>query len=114
MQEHLNDGEYVEQVIEGSPDILQVVDTDYDDEHILLATIDPTFNSQLQVGMQLRTKSGHEFVLNYDKKFPTLVIPQDAKALYAGCSDIIPKVDKLSIINVGTRIYQSSHNNRSW
>ena len=102
LQEHLNDGEYVEQVIEGSPDILQVVDTDYDDEHILLATIDPTFNSQLQVGMQLRTKSKHEFVLNYDRKFPTLVIPQDAKALYAGCSDIIPKVDKLSIINVGT------------
>ncbi len=102
LQEHLNDGEYVEQVIEGSPDILQVVDTDYDDEHILLATIDPTFNSQLQVGMQLRTKSKHEFVLNYDKKFPTLVIPQGAKALYAGCSDIIPKVDKLSIINVGT------------
>ena len=102
LQEHLNDGEYVEQVIEGSPDILQVVDTDYDDEHILLATIDPTFNSQLQVGMQLRTKSKHEFVLNYDRKFPTLVIPQNAKALYAGCSDIIPKVDKLSIINVGT------------
>ena len=102
LQEHLNDGEYVEQVIEGSPDILQVVDTDYDAEHILLATIDPTFNSQLQVGMQLRTKSKHEFVLNYDRKFPTLVIPQDAKALYAGCSDIIPKVDKLSIINVGT------------
>ena len=102
LQEHLNDGEYVEQVIEGSPDILQVVDTDYDDEHILLATIDPTFNSQLQVGMQLRTKSKHEFVLNYDRKFPTLVIPQGAKALYAGCSDIIPKVDKLSIINVGT------------
>ena len=102
LQEHLNDGEYVEQVIEGSPDILQVVDTDYDDEHILLATIDPTFNSQLQVGMQLRTKSKHEFVLNYDRKFPTLVIPQGAKALYSGCSDIIPKVDKLSIINVGT------------
>jgi len=102
LQEHLNDGEYVEQVIEGSPDILQVVDTNYDDEHILLATIDPTFNAQLQVGMQLRTKSKHEFVLNYDRKFPTLVIPQGAKALYSGCSDIIPKVDKLSIINVGT------------
>jgi len=102
LQEHLSDGEYVEQVIEGSPDILQVVDTDYDDEHILLATIDPTFNTQLQVGMQLRTKSKHEFVLNYDRKFPTLVIPQGAKALYSGCSDIIPKVDKLSIINVGT------------
>ena len=89
-------------MVTGNPDILQVVDTDYDEEHILLATIDPSFNPQLEVGLQLKTKSGHEFVLNYDKKFPTLVIPQGAKALYSGCSDIIPKVDNLSIINVGT------------
>ena len=102
LQEHLNDGEYIEHMVVGSPDVLQVVDTDYDDDNILLATIDPTFNSQLQVGMQLKTKSKHEFVLNFNKKFPTLVIPQGAKALYSGCSDIIPKVDKLSIINVGT------------
>ena len=102
LSQHVNDGEFIEQMVTGNPDILQVVDTDYDEEHILLATIDPSFNPQLQVGLQLRTKSGHEFVLNYDKKFPTLVIPQGAKALYSGCSDIIPKVDNLSIINVGT------------
>jgi len=97
----VNDGEFIEQMVTGNPDILQVVDTDYDEEHILLATIDPSFNPQLEVGLQLRTKSGHEFVLNYDKKFPTLVIPQGAKALYSGCSDIIPKVDNVNIINVG-------------
>ena len=85
----------LEQVIEGNPDVLQVVDTDYDDEHILLATIDPSFNPQLQVGTAVKTKSGHEFILNYNNKFPTLVIPQDAKALYANCSDIIPKVDNI-------------------
>ena len=102
LSQHVNDGEFIEQMVTGNPDILQVVDTDYDEEHILLATIDPSFNPQLEVGLQLKTKSGHEFVLNYDKKFPTLVIPQGAKALYSGCSDIIPKVDNLSIINVGT------------
>jgi len=101
LQQHLSDGEFIEQMVIGNPDILQVVDTDYDDDHILLATIDPSFNSQLEVGLQLKTKSGHEFVLNYDNKFPTLVIPQGAKALYSGCSDIIPKVDNISIINVG-------------
>ena len=102
LSQHVNDGEFIEQMVTGNPDILQVVDTDYDEEHILLATIDPSFNPQLEVGLQLRTKSGHEFVLNYDKKFPTLVIPQGAKALYSGCSDIIPKVDNVNIVNVGT------------
>ena len=101
LQEHLNDGEFIEHVVLGNPDILQVVDTDFDEDHILIATIDPSFNPQLEVGMSLRTKSGHDFILNFDKKFPTLVIPQGAKALYANCSDIIPKVDKLSIRNVG-------------
>ena len=102
LQEHINDGEFIEQVVVGNPDILQVVDTNYDEDNILLATIDPSFNPQLEVGLQLKTKSGHEFVLNFNKKFPTLVIPQGAKALYSGCSDIIPKVDDVSIINVGT------------
>ena len=102
LSQHVNDGEFIEQMTTGNPDILQVVDTDYDEEHILLATIDPSFNPQLEVGLQLKTKSGHEFVLNYNKKFPTLVIPQGAKALYSGCSDIIPKVDSVNIVNVGT------------
>ena len=35
-------------------------------------------------------------------KRQTLVIPQGAKALYSGCSDIIPKVDNVNIVNVGT------------
>ena len=103
LQEHVNDGEYIEQVITGSPDILQVVDTDYDEDHILIATIDPSFNTNLTVGLQVRTKSGHEFTLNFNNKFPTLVIPQDATAIYAKCGDVIPKLDDVSIINVGTQ-----------
>ena len=102
IQAHVSDGEYVEQNVTGNPDILQVVDTDYDDNNVLLATIDPSFNPNLTVGLPLKTKSGHEFILNYNKKFPTLVIPQGAKALYSKCSDIIPKLDNVSVINVGT------------
>ncbi len=102
LQQHVNDGEYIEQVTTGNPDILQVVDTDYDNDNILIATIDPSFNPNLTVGLQLKTKSGHEFILNFNKKFPTLVIPQGAKALYAKCGDIIPKIDELKIVSVGT------------
>ena len=102
LQQFVNDGEYLEQVIEGNPDVLQVVDTDYSEEDMLIATIDPSFNPNFVVGMQLKTKSGHEFTLNFNKKFPTLIIPQDAKALYANCSDIIPKLDNVNITNVGT------------
>ena len=40
--------------------------------------------------------------LNFNKKFPTLIIPQEAKALYANCSDIIPKLDEVKLTNVGT------------
>ena len=102
LQQFVNDGEYLEQVIEGNPDVLQVVDTDYSESDMLIATIDPSFNSNFVAGLQLKTKSGHEFTLNFNKKFPTLIIPQDAKALYANCSDIIPKLDNVNIINVGT------------
>ena len=102
LQQFVNDGEYLEQVIEGNPDVLQVVDTDYSDEDMLIATIDPSFNSNFVAGLQLKTKSGHEFTLNFNKKFPTLIIPQDAKALYANCSDIIPKLDEVKLVNVGT------------
>jgi len=102
LQQHVNDGEYIEQVITGNPDILQVVDTDYDESNILIATIDPAFNSNLVVGLQLKTKSGHEFTLNFNNKFPTLVIPKDATAIYAKCGDIIPKVDEIKIVSVGT------------
>ena len=102
LQQFVNDGEYLEQVTIGNPDVLQVVDTDYSDDSILIATIDPSFNPNFVVGLQLKTKSGHEFTLNFNKKFPTLIIPQDAKALYANCSDIIPKLDEVKLTNVGT------------
>ena len=102
MQEHVNDGEYLEQISFGNTDVLQVVDTDYDEDHILIATIDPSFNPRLTVGLDLQTKSGHQFVLNFNRKFPTLVIPPDATAIYAKCGDVIPKLDDIEIINVGT------------
>ena len=102
LQQFVNDGEYLEQVTIGNPDVLQVVDTDYSDDSILIATIDPSFNPNFVVGLQLKTKSGHEFTLNFNQKFPTLIIPQDAKALYANCSDIIPKLDEVKLTNVGT------------
>ena len=40
--------------------------------------------------------------MNFNRKFPTLIIPPNAKALYAGCGDIIPKLDDVKITNVGT------------
>ena len=102
LQEHVNDGEYLEQVSFGNTDVLQVVDVDYDTDHILLATIDPSFNPRLTVGLDLQTKSGHQFVLNFNRKFPTLVIPPNATAIYAKCGDVIPKLDDVNIVNVGT------------
>ena len=102
LQQFVNDGEYLEQVIEGNPDVLQVVDTDYSEDDMLIATIDPSFNPNFVAGLQLKTKSGHEFTLNFNTKFPTLVIPPNAKALYAGCGDVIPKLDDVKITNVGT------------
>ena len=86
----------------GNTDVLQVVDTDYDEDHILIATIDPSFNPRLTVGLDLQTKSGHQFTLNFNRKFPTLVIPPDATAIYAKCGDVIPKLDDIEIISVGT------------
>ena len=102
LQEHVNDGEYLEQVSFGNTDVLQVVDVDYDTDHILIATIDPSFNPRLTVGLDLQTKSGHQFVLNFNRKFPTLVIPPNATAIYAKCGDVIPKLDDINIVNVGT------------
>ena len=102
LQEHVNDGEYLEQISFGNTDVLQVVDTDYDADHILIATIDPSFNPRLVAGLDLQTKSGHQFVLNFNRKFPTLVIPPDATAIYAKCGDVIPKLDNIDIVNVGT------------
>ena len=61
--------EYLEQVTIGNPDVLQVVDTDYSDDTMLIATIDPSFNPNFVVGLQLQTKSGHEFTLTLIKSF---------------------------------------------
>jgi hypothetical protein len=102
LQQFVNDGEYLEQVTLGNPDVLQVVDTDYSEDDMLIATIDPSFNPNFVAGLQLKTKSGHEFTLNFNSKFPTLVIPPNAKALYAGCGDVIPKLDDVKITNVGS------------
>ena len=59
LQEHVNDGEFIEQRITGSPDVLQVVDVEYDDNNILLATIDTSFKDSLQVGLELRLSLIH-------------------------------------------------------
>ena len=101
LQQHVNDGEYIEQNTTGNPDVLQVVDTNYNDDSMLLATINPDDNPNITVGLPLKTKSGHEFTLNFTSKFATLVIPQNAKALYAKCGDIIPKLDNVNVVNVG-------------
>ena len=101
LKQHVKDGEYIEQVSTSSPDVLQVVDVDYDEDHILLATIDTSFNPKLVAGLQLRTKSGHEFTLNFTEKFPTLVIPPNATAIYAKCGDLIPRVNEVKVVNVG-------------
>jgi hypothetical protein len=85
-----------------SDDILQVVDVDWDEDHMLFATVDPSENSKIEVGIKLKTKSGHKFVLNFNKKFPHLVIPTDAKAIYAKCGDLIPRVNKIKNVNVGS------------
>ena len=49
----------------------------------------------------MRTKSGHEFTLNFTEKFAELVIPPTATAIYAYCGDLIPIVDQVKKINVG-------------
>lgn len=85
-----------------TPDLLQVVDIDYDDSHIMIATIDPKYNAQFEIGMTLITKSRHEFVLNFKDKRPELIVPGNAKAVYANCGDLIPVIDNVKTINVGT------------
>ncbi len=99
---HVNDGDYIMMDDDRSDDILQVVDVDWDEDHMLFATVDPSENSKIEVGMKLKTKSGHKFVLNFNKKFPHLVIPTDAKAIYAKCGDLIPRVNKIKNVNVGS------------
>ena len=107
--EHVKDGDILmlKKTADGvedptTPDLLQVVDIDYDDSHIMIATIDPKYNAQFEIGMTLMTKSRHEFVLNFKDKRPELIVPGNAKAVYANCGDLIPVIDNVKTINVGT------------
>ena len=86
-----------------NPDILEVVDTDHDDDNILIATIDPKFNPQFEVGVELMTKSKHKFILNFQRKFPDLIVPGRAKAVYANCGDLIPVMNDIKPVNVGRK-----------
>jgi len=85
-----------------SPDLLQVVNVDYDDSHIQIATIDPSYNTQFEIGMTVKTKDGFKFVVNFQNKYPELIVPGNAKAVYANCGDLIPIIDNVKTINVGT------------
>ena len=84
-----------------NPDVMQVVDVEYSETQILVATIDKTFEPSVEVGMKLKTKTNYEFVLNFSEKFPDLVVPPEAKAVYANCGDLIPVVEDVQTINVG-------------
>ena len=84
-----------------NPDVMQVVDVEYSETQILIATIDKTFEPSVEVGMKLKTKTNYEFVLNFSEKFPDLVVPPEAKAVYANCGDLIPVVEEVQTINVG-------------
>jgi len=106
--QHLEDGDVLMLVSDAdgnvsntSPDILQVIDVDYTSTHIQIATIDPADNAQFQIGMTVKTKKGHEFVLNFIDKTPKLVVPGQAKAVYAKCGDLIPIIDNVVTDNVG-------------
>ena len=105
--QHVNDGELIRIVKYANgddgrlEDVMQVVDTDWSDDHILLATIDPLWAVNVEIGMILKTLSGHEFVLNYERKYPDLVIPTSAVAIYAGCNDLIPTINSIETVNVG-------------
>ena len=89
-----------------NPDVMQVVDVEYSETQILIATIDKSFAPNVQVGMQLKTQAGTIFTLNYSDKFPDLVVPPDAKAVYASCGDLIPVVQDIQTINVGKNYKQ--------
>ena len=99
---HLKDGDILELVGAGNPDLLQVVDVDYDDSHIMIATIDPTYNAQFEVGMTVQTKDKFKFVVNFQSKYPELIVPGNAKAVYANCGDLIPIIDNVKTLNVGS------------
>ena len=84
------------------PAVMQVVDLDYEGSgDVLLATLNITYNKYVQPGLKLKTKSGYEFELNFASKKAQLVIPPDATAIYAGCSDLIPILTDVTPTFVG-------------
>ena len=108
--QHLTDGDVLMLVSdangvvdETSPDILQVIDVDHTPTHIQIATIDPKDNSKFEIGMTVKTKKGHQFILNFSSKTPELVVPGIAKAVYAKCGDLIPIIDSVITDNVGNK-----------
>ena len=104
----VNDGEllYLVAYADGTedttnPDVMQVVDVAYSESQMVIATIDKSFEPNVAIGMKLKTKSNYEFVLNFTEKFPDLVVPPEAKAIYANCGDLIPVAKEVQPINVG-------------
>ena len=104
----VNDGEllYLVAYADGTedttnPDVMQVVDVEYSETQIVIATIEKSFEPNVKSGMQLKTQSGYIFTVNYSDKFPDLVVPPDATAVYSGCGDLIPVVQDVQTVNVG-------------
>lgn len=89
-------------VVENQPSILQVDDPDYQGTgKISLATITPEDEVLIQPGAVLTTPDGYEFTINFTEKFLDFFIPPTATAIYAGCSDLIPIMNDITITNVG-------------
>ena len=100
--QHLNDGDYLRLSSDPTkPDVMQVIDVDWNEDMIMIGTIDPTWVTNLESGITLETVSGHQFLLNFDRKYPKLVVPMNAKAVWAQCGDLIPSVAEVKPINVG-------------
>ena len=104
----VNDGEllYLVAYADGTedttnPDVMQVVDVEYSETQIVIATIEKSFEPNVKSGMQLKTQSGYIFTVNYSDKFPDLVVPPDATAVYSECGDLIPVVQDVQTVNVG-------------
>ena len=86
------------------PDILQVYDLDYEGmSKIAVATIDPTYGADLQPGLIVATKDNTEIKINFSQKFTDLIVPVGATAVYAGCSDLIPVLENIKTVNVGSK-----------
>ena len=81
--------------------MMQVVDFNYNNSgYIGISTLDK--NDIIPEGVGLQTAGGtYKFVLNPVQKFLDLAIPQNAVALWANCSDLLPVLDTVEVVNVG-------------